>query len=345
MRVVSLASGVGGIELGLAQATSERVDVVAVADPDPDASKVLAHRYPTVPNLGDITACDFNALDAHVDVITAGYPCQPFSHAGKRLAEKDPRHIWPSIFTAIRTLQPGYVVLENVIGHVKLGLNQVVNDLESAGYDVAWQVFAASDTGMPHRRKRVFVLARMPHLAHPFLAPSAPTPAVLSETDELLPTPTPFTLHNRENPDEWQKRWVDVKERTGTRHGLPLSVALRSLHEGAPIRQQDKSGPRGTIDPYQIALTHWQGVFGQPLPLPLVTPNPKRAGDTLVNPAVAEWVMSFPGGFVSKVPDITIKNQLKLLGNAVAPHQARHAITTLAARSQSLNAAAPATLF
>jgi DNA (cytosine-5)-methyltransferase 1 len=344
MRVLSLASGVGGIELGLAQATSERVDVVAVADPDPDASKVLACRYPQVPNLGDVTAYDFSELSGSVDVVTAGYPCQPFSHAGNRLAEKDPRHIWPSIFAAIHTIQPGYVVLENVIGHVKLGLNQVVNDLESVGYDVAWQVFSAADTGMPHRRKRVFVLARMPHLTHPFLEPNALTPAVLSKTDELLPTPTPFTLHNRENPDEWQARWVDVKERTGTRHGLPLSVALRSLHEGTPIRQQDKSGPRGTIDPYQVALTHWQNTFGEPLPLPLVTPNPKRAGDTLVNPAVVEWLMSFPYGFVSEVPDITVKNKLKLLGNAVAPYQAAHAITALAARSR-VAAAVPATLF
>ncbi len=344
MRVVSLASGVGGIELGLAEATSELVDLVAVADPDPDASKVLAYRYPTVPNLGDITTCNFGELDTPVDVITAGYPCQPFSHAGKRLAERDPRHIWPSIFAAIRTIQPGYVILENVIGHVKLGLDHVVSDLESAGYEVAWQVFSASEAGMPHRRKRVFVLARMPHLLHPFTEPNIPDPAVLSGIDELLPTPTPFTLHNRENPDEWQKRWVDVKERTGTRHGLPLSVALRSLHEGAPIRQQDKSGPRGAVDPYRTALTHWRDVFGAPLPQPLVMPNPKRTGDSLVNPAVAEWIMSFPGGFVSEVPDITIKNQLKLLGNAVAPHQARHAIATLAARSHCADAT-PATLF
>lgn len=152
MNIGSLCTGYGGLDMALDG------DTVWVSDIDKHAAKLLAHRFPTVPNLGDLTAVDWEAVEP-VDIITAGYPCQPFSHAGKREGQNDERHIWPHIANAIRVLRPGYVFLENVAGHLSLGLGDVLADLAKAGYDTEWVCVRASDVGAPHRRERLFILA------------------------------------------------------------------------------------------------------------------------------------------------------------------------------------------
>ena len=94
-----------------------------------------------------------------VDILTGGYPCQPFSAAGKRLGTEDPRHLWPFIADGIRILRPKLCFFENVEGHISLGLREVIGELESIGYTAAWGIFSASEVGAPHQRKRVFILA------------------------------------------------------------------------------------------------------------------------------------------------------------------------------------------
>ena len=94
-----------------------------------------------------------------VDILTGGYPCQPFSAAGKRLGTEDPRHLWPFIADGIRLLRPRLCFFENVEGHISLGLREVVGELEQIGYQAAWGIFSASEVGAPHQRKRVFILA------------------------------------------------------------------------------------------------------------------------------------------------------------------------------------------
>jgi len=94
-----------------------------------------------------------------VDILTGGYPCQPFSAAGKRLGTEDPRHLWPFIADGIRILRPKLCFFENVEGHISLGLREVIGDLEQIGYTTAWGIFSASEVGAPHQRKRVFILA------------------------------------------------------------------------------------------------------------------------------------------------------------------------------------------
>jgi len=96
-----------------------------------------------------------------VDVLSGGYPCQPFSAAGKRLGTDDPRHLWPYIADGIRILQPRVCFFENVEGHISLGLREVVGELEELGYETAWGIFSAAEVGAPHQRKRVFILAYM----------------------------------------------------------------------------------------------------------------------------------------------------------------------------------------
>jgi site-specific DNA-cytosine methylase len=94
-----------------------------------------------------------------VDILSGGYPCQPFSAAGKRLGTEDPRHLWPHIASGIRAMRPRICFFENVEGHITLGLREVVAELESMGYAVSWGIFSAAEVGAPHQRKRVFILA------------------------------------------------------------------------------------------------------------------------------------------------------------------------------------------
>lgn len=152
----SLCTGYGGIELGLSMLTE--LDVRWQAENDKHASKILDARFPDVPNHGDLTAVDWTQVEP-VDVISAGYPCQPFSHAGKRKGTEDERHIWPAVRDAVSALRPRYVFLENVAGHVSLGFADVLADLATLRYDATWCVVRASDAGAPHGRARLFILA------------------------------------------------------------------------------------------------------------------------------------------------------------------------------------------
>lgn len=157
MRLGSLCTGYGGLDLG-AELALGPLEHVWHAEIDPDASKVLAAHWPDVPNLGDLTAVDWTRVEP-VDVLTAGYPCQPLSLAGQRRGMEDERWIWDDIARAIRVLRPRLVVLENVAGHLSLGFGRVLGDLAAAGFDAEWGCVRASDVGAAHRRERVFIVA------------------------------------------------------------------------------------------------------------------------------------------------------------------------------------------
>lgn len=111
------------------------------------------------PVWSDARTFDGLAWRGAVDIVAAGYPCQPFSTAGKRKGADDPRHLWPDIKRIIGEVRPGAVVLENVQGHVRLGLSEVLKDLSELGYDAEWGVFSAAQAGAPHQRRRLFILA------------------------------------------------------------------------------------------------------------------------------------------------------------------------------------------
>jgi DNA (cytosine-5)-methyltransferase 1 len=119
MRLGSLCSGAGGLDLAVEEVFGART--VWHAERDPAASKVLAARWPGVPNHGDIQTTDWAGVQP-VDIIAAGYPCQPDSLAGKGLSQDDERWIWPDVADAISVLRPGIVVLENVPGHFVSGI-------------------------------------------------------------------------------------------------------------------------------------------------------------------------------------------------------------------------------
>ena len=102
-----------------------------------------------------------------IDVICGGYPCQPFSVAGRQKGEEDPRHLWPEYFRLIRELRPHYVIGENVGGHLRLGLDSVLEDLDSENYTVRCFSVEAARLGAPHRRERIFWIAENMADRHP----------------------------------------------------------------------------------------------------------------------------------------------------------------------------------
>lgn len=155
LTVGSMCSGVGGLDLGLERAGMR---VVWQAENDPHSWRVLARHWPHVPNLGDVTLINWAEVP-RVDLIAAGYPCQPFSVAGRRLGQDDPRHLWPDVYAAVRFLRPRWLCLENVAGHLALGFGQVLGDLAEIGYDAEWDCIPAAAVGAHHRRDRVFVVA------------------------------------------------------------------------------------------------------------------------------------------------------------------------------------------
>lgn len=156
MRIGSLCSGYGGLDRAVEELTGG--EVVWVSDIDKGACKILAHRYPDVPNLGDFTKTDWSTVEP-IDILTAGYPCQPFSHAGKREGSNDDRHLWPEVLRCLTSLRPPFALFENVRGHLSLGFDRVLADLATHDYDARWIVLRAAEIGAPHGRARLFILA------------------------------------------------------------------------------------------------------------------------------------------------------------------------------------------
>ena len=155
LTVGSLFSGIGGLDLGLERAG---MTVKWHSEIDPYACRVLKKHWPTVPNLGNIKEINWEEVEK-VDVICGGYPCQPFSTAGKRNGEEDPRHLWPWVREAISELRPHYAILENVRGHLSLGGLSVIGELASIGYDAEWRVISAASVGANHKRDRIVIVA------------------------------------------------------------------------------------------------------------------------------------------------------------------------------------------
>ena len=155
IHVGSLFSGIGGIDLGL-----ERVGMIVKwqSEIEPYSCRVLKKHWPDVPNLGNIREVNWEEVE-RVDVIAGGYPCQPFSNAGKRGGSDDPRHLWPEMLRAISVLRPRVAFLENVRGHYSLGFDRVLGDLADIGYDCEWEIVSAQSVGAPHRRERLICLA------------------------------------------------------------------------------------------------------------------------------------------------------------------------------------------
>ena len=165
LKHLDLFSGIGGFSLGLEEAGL--VETIAFCDYEPYCQKILKKHWPKVPIYNNIKELNYETLKQDgikdIDIITGGYPCQPFSVAGKQRAEKDPRHLWPEMFRLIKECRPTWVIGENVSGHIKLGLDTVISDLESEGYSTRTFNIPASGVGALHQRQRIWTISHTNH--------------------------------------------------------------------------------------------------------------------------------------------------------------------------------------
>jgi len=157
----SLFSGIGGFDLAAEWMGWENK---FHCEWNTFGQKVLHHYWPQAEQFTDITKTDFKKYANRIDILTGGFPCQPYSSAGKRLGKEDERHLWPEMLRAIREIQPRWVVGENVLGLVNwsggLVFHEVQADLEAEGYEVQPYVLPAVSVNAPHRRDRVWFVAK-----------------------------------------------------------------------------------------------------------------------------------------------------------------------------------------
>jgi DNA (cytosine-5)-methyltransferase 1 len=164
MSHVDLCSGIGGFALGFEWAGLSKP--VLFCDIEPWSRKVLAKHWPDVPIADDVKelASDPDRFIPRTDprntILSSGYPCQPFSVAGKQRGTEDDRHLWPFISQIIAHKRPAFCVLENVYGHVALGLDEVLADLEAQDYAARAFIVPACAVNAPHRRDRIWIIAR-----------------------------------------------------------------------------------------------------------------------------------------------------------------------------------------
>jgi len=163
--VISFCTGYGGLELGIRRAG---VDIRTVCNVEIEAfvqanlvAKIEEGRMDNAPIYSDLKTFPASIFRGKIHGICGGYPCQPFSSAGKRKGEEDPRHLWPYIRKHVRTIRPLWCFFENVRGHATMGLWRVLSDLEEDGYRTEWGLFSAEETGAPHQRIRCFILGRL----------------------------------------------------------------------------------------------------------------------------------------------------------------------------------------
>jgi DNA (cytosine-5)-methyltransferase 1 len=164
MNHIGLFEGIGGFSLA---ARWMGWETIAWCEWNEFGQKVLKHHFPKAQPHGDITKTDFTIYRGQCDIVTGGFPCQPYSLAGKRKGKADDRHLWPEMCRAIREIQPTWVVGENVFGLVNwdggLVFNEVQADLEAEGYEVFPYVLPAVSVNAPHRRDRIWFVAYSKH--------------------------------------------------------------------------------------------------------------------------------------------------------------------------------------
>ena len=297
LKIGSLCTGYGGLDLAVEEQFN--AETVWCAEFDKYASQVIEQRF-NIPNYGNIKEIDWALLDP-IDILTAGYPCQPFSHAGYRKGTDDERHIFPYILEAISILRPRWAILENVRGHLSLGLKEVLAGLASIGYDAKWQVVRASDVGAPHQRARVFIVA-YPNSKH----------GGVSLQNEAT------TNTNSHACEESRRTIRSVSgEAREVIHGSDRAINGRSDQDASNTNDQHKSHDR--------QVQELGRRFTPRCEMHLQQPPDALDQDGKLNALFVEYMMGLPVGWVTDT-GLSRAQQLKMLGNGVVPQQAKLAL-------------------
>ncbi|WVX88630.1 DNA methyltransferase [Gordonia phage CheeseTouch] len=334
MKTGSLFSGYGGLDMAVNAYFGS--DTAWFVEYDTAPSKILAHHWPEIPNHGDVTTIDWTTVEP-VDILTGGYPCQPFSAAGRRQGTNDERHLWPYVREAIRHLRPRYTVLENVAGHRSLGFDRVLGDLAEDGMHVRWTSIRASDVGACHHRERLFILVTDPHgdavREQPVTQSWRSSSTVVrrsrsdaSDADSFRRGQSERQPCAGEPKESADFRSVPVFSDTpgGGRDGWPPE-SIRQPKARTPASRGGEDARRIEWGDYTPAVRRWERVT-RPAPSPT---EPNSNDRPRLNAAFAEWMMGLPDGHVTAVPGLSRAEQLKAIGNGVCPPQAYQALTIL----------------
>ena len=266
---LDLFSGIGGFALAARWAGLQTIQFVEI---DSFAQKVLKKNFPDVPIHDDVKTFDAIQL-CRPWLLTGGYPCQPFSQAGQRRGEEDDRHLWPQMFRVIRECRPTWICAENVAGHISMGLDEVLADLESEDYSCRAFVIPACAKDAPHRRDRVWIVGnskendsnsnrqRSHRTGEQQFRSSEPADREISESGQIREVLADRGRSEKRDP-------TDVAYSNGTRwekrEGKTTSPVLRTQqHRGEDvaysnsIRQQVPESRCGSKEPEDCRRGRW----------------------------------------------------------------------------------------
>ena len=229
LKVLDLFSGIGGFSLALE--STGHFQTIGFVENDEYCQAVLRHHFPEVPILGDIKNVTKETVPTRPDVICGGFPCQPFSVAGDQRAKDDPRHLWPEMLRIIKEQKPTWIVGENVSGLVKLGLDEILDEMEDQGYSTRTFNIPAFSVGAPHQRQRLWIIG---HLGDP----------------EHNGSPTPERQRGLLKQPEEPKKQISIWELEGTSSASgdvanPDNERVRSRIGGDDFDYEEESGEGG----------------------------------------------------------------------------------------------------
>ena len=340
MRVGSLCTGIAGLEHGLELAGID-VEPVFVSDIDRGACDWLAANMPDTPNLGDFTALD--SLP-EVDLLTAGFPCQPVSTAGKRAGIEDERWLFDDICRLVSRMETRPLLfLENVPGLLTANdrdaFSRVVYGLAAIGYHITWGALSAAAVGAPHRRLRWWGLAYPADTAadterirnrsgqgslkadgaplRAFRRSATPADACgVGWQPRSRSRPSQPASLGRDGPSDNTRTAAADADSAGSQ-GRPVHAERRNERDTRPRSLETRFGQ------YADAVHRWEHILGRAAPDP--------TDDGRLNAAFVEWMMGYPEGWVTDT--LTRRTHaLHALGNAVVPQCASEAFTQLTAR-------------
>lgn len=340
-RIGSLCTGYGGLDLAVQAVFGG--ELAWWSDIEPGPIKVMTHHHPDVPNLGDLKTVDWSTVDG-IDILTTGYPCQPFSNAGKRLGTEDPRHLWPWIADAIGVLRPRIVVLENVAAHLRRGFDIVSADLAGLGYCFSWGIVSAAEAGAPHLRKRLYVVAADTSRELDDRRGTLGPQGRVEPTDRSHVTADAYGQLVWEQPRGGSRTG---REDTAVARGGSEAIADapgigwqqgRSESTGQLWRPNATNGRGDAATSAEVqdwlewadAIERWEDCLDAEAPVATIE-NPRAKLGRSLNPRLPEWMMGVPGRITS-VPGLDRNEQIKLAGNGVVPQQAILAIRELYTR-------------
>jgi DNA (cytosine-5)-methyltransferase 1 len=362
LRIGSLCTGTGAMELAVQAVLGG--DLLWVADPDPDACKVIAHRLPGIPNLGDLTRVDWDRVP-RVDLVSCGVPCSDISVAGRGAGIKEGTRsgVWIDITKALAHLLPRYVFIENVAVLRRRGLDQVLADLDALGYTCRWTTLRACDVGAPHRRDRRFLLGEHRDSSPVRADGTGGAPAdPHGQPRQRHRSPEPAApAGGRPRPDPGGRHRAPARCLAGTTSTSPLPAGGLRLPGGqvvpystdparehstslAPVvtallRDSIQTTHAGTATPapattnwgpYTAAVRRWEQILGRPAPAPS-TPGPR--GTLRISVGILEFLAGLPDGYLAEVPGLTRRQGVRLAWNVCCVHQAAAALDHLLHRA------------